>query len=162
MLQDTLDKKFGGFVTVELIRDGKNGPDVMSRETVSNLVVNTGKEQLLRLSGGLQSNIFDNFRIGTSGAAVASNQTNILASVAGSLRVADSISLLSGTRTLRMIISYPSGTGGSTAISAAGIDEVVIRNTLTTGGLSLMRAIFTAVNKTKADKLKITYQLRVT
>lgn len=152
-------KKFGGIVLVEVIRDGKNGPEVIQRR-VHNTVVNSGKRQLLRKAVGLQLNDFDQFRIGTSGAAVNSGQSNVLSPVANSLNTADSKTLLSGTRTLQLVISYPSG-GGS--LSANGIDEVVILNQNTSpGGSALMRAIFTAVNKTTADKLKITYSLRIT
>lgn len=150
----------GGFLTVELIRAGKHGPEVTHRETVHNTVVNTGKRQLLRAAVGNQTNDFDQFRIGTSGAAVTSAQTNVLSPVTGTINTADSKSLLSGTRTMQLIISYPSG-GGS--ISASGIDECVILNQNTSpGGSALMRALFTPVNKTTADKLKLTYNIRVT
>ena len=55
--------------------------------------------------------LFDQFRIGTSGAAVTSAQTNVLSPVPSSLRTADSKTLLSGTRTLQLVVSYQSGSG---------------------------------------------------
>jgi len=151
--------KFGGFVTVEVIRDGKNGPEVIKRIVTHNLVVNTGKRQTWRMCTGLNTNIWDQFRIGTCGAAANSGQSNVLSPVAASLNTADSKTLLSGTRTLQLVISYPSG-GGS--ISANNIQEVCVLNQNTSpGGSALMRAVFTSVNKTTADKLKLTYNVRI-
>jgi hypothetical protein len=160
-LSDSLEsKKFGGFVTVEVIRDGKDGPKVIHRETVHNLVVNTGKRQTWRQASGLNANDWDQFRIGTCGVAANSGQTNVVSVVTGTINTADSKTLLAGTRTFQLVISYPSG-GGSK--SATGIKEVVVLNQNTSpGGSALMRAIFTAVNKTTADKLKLTYNVRIT
>ena len=154
------DKRFGGFVTVELIRDGKDGPRVIHREITHNLVVNTGKRQTWRQASGLNANDWDQFRIGTCGVAAGSAQTNVISPVTGTINTADSKTLLAGTRTFQLVVSYPSG-GGSK--SATGIKEVVVLNQNTSpGGSALMRAIFTAVNKTTADKLKITYNVRIT
>jgi hypothetical protein len=160
-------KKFGGEIIAEVIRDRGFGPEVIERRHVKNTVVNDGKEQLLRMIAGLNGEDFKFFRIGTSGAAVVSNQSNVLSPVPSSLREATTAArtLLSGTRTLQLVISYQSGSGTTTGgvLSAAGIDEVAVLNTSATpGGSALMRAVFTEVNKTKADKLKITYNLRVT
>jgi hypothetical protein len=150
----------GGFVTIEVIRDGKNGPEVIDRRVTHNLVVNAGKRQIWRLAAGNQTNIFDQMRIGTSGAAANSGHTNVLSPVTGTLNTVDSKSLLSATRTMEWVISYPSGGGTK---SATGIEEVVLLNQNTSpGGSCMMRAVFTAVNKTTADKLKITYNARIT
>lgn len=160
-LNDILEgKKFGGFVVVEVIRDGKDGPQVIARRVQHNLVVNTGKRQTWRQASGLNANDWDQFRIGTCGAAASSAQTNVISPVTGTINTADLKTLLAGTRTFQLVVSYPSG-GGSK--SATGIKEVVVLNQNTSpGGSALMRAIFTAVNKTTADKLKITYNVRIT
>jgi len=152
-------KKFGGYAVVEVIRDGKDGPVVIHREVTHNLVVNTGKRQTWRQASGLNANDWDQLRIGTCGAAANSGQTNVISPVTGTLNTADAKTLLAGTRTFQLVVSYPSG-GGSK--SATGIKEVVVLNQNTSpGGSALMRAIFTAVNKTTADKLKITYNVRI-
>lgn len=150
----------GGYVTVELIRHGPHGPEVVSRRVTHNLVVNTGKRQIWRIVSGLNANTFDQMRVGTCGAAASSAQTNVLSPVTGTINTVDSKTLLAATRTMQWVISYPSG-GGSK--SATGIKEVVmlLQNT-SPGGSAMMRAIFTAVNKTTADKLKITYTARIT
>lgn len=149
-----------GHALIEIIRDGKHGPEVIQRIETFNLVVNSGKKQLVRRACGLQTDDFDQFRIGTSGAAAASNQTNVLSPVAATFKTADSKSLLSGTRTLQLVVSYISG---ASSISATDIQEVCILNQHTTsGGSALSRAVFTPVTKTEDDKLKITYSLRVT
>lgn len=139
---------------VEVIRDSRDGPKVIDRREVSNVVTAIGKKNILRLAAGLTTKNMDQMRIGTSGAAATSNQTNVLSPVAGTLTTVDS-KTMSG-RTLQLVNSYPSG-GGS--ISATGIREVAILSQQTSpGGSCFSRAVFAAVNKTTADKLKITYQ----
>lgn len=158
-LTDAIEQ-FGGVVEVEVIRDGKNGPEVVERRVSHNTVVNAGKKQTWRQATGLNTNDWDQMRIGTSAAAVTSAQTNVLSPVTGTLNTVDSKSLLSGTRTLQLVISYPSGGGTK---SATNIREVVVLNQNTSpGGSCFMRATFTAVTKTTSDKLKITYSVRIT
>lgn len=159
-------KDIGGFVTIEVIRDNAAGsPQVVARRISHNLIVNTGKRQLWRIASGLSTNVFDQGRIGTSGAAANSGHTNILtplttADGGGSLQTVDSKSLEAGTRTHQWVWSYPSG---ASTISAPGIDEACILNQNTSpGGSALMRSVFTAVNKTTNDKLKLTYRARIT
>jgi hypothetical protein len=150
-----------GVYIVEVIRDGKNGPEVISRRVAPNLIVNSGKRQLWRIASGIvTTHQFDQMRIGTSAVAANSGQTNVISPVTGTINTVDSKTLLSGTRTMQWVISYPSGAGMK---SAANIREVVILNQNTSpGGSALSRSVFTAVNKTTADKLKITYKARVT
>lgn len=158
-LQEETGKAVGQYI-IEVIRDGKNGPEVIQRRQIDNLVVNTGKRQTWRQSTNLNTNIWDQMRIGTSPAAAGSADTNVKSPVTGTLNTVDSITLLAATRTLQLVISYPSG-GGSK--SATGIQEVCVLNQNTSpGGSALSRATFTAVNKTTADKLKITYSVRIT
>lgn len=149
-----------GVFTIEVIRDGRLGPEVIQRRVAPNLVVNTGKRQLWRMATGLNTNDFDQMRIGTSAAAAASGQTNVLSPVTGTINTVDSKTLLSGTRTFQWVVSYASGAGSK---SAANIREVVILNQNTSpGGSALSRSTFTAVNKTTADKLRIQYRCRIT
>ena len=157
-LNDDLNAK--GVYIIEVIRDGKTGPEVLERRVVPNLVVNTGKKQIWRMSSGLSSNQFKFLRIGTSGGAAASGNTNVTSPVTGTLRTASLVTLLSGTRTMQWVVSYQSGSGTK---SATNIKEVVVMNSHTSpGGSALSRSTFTAVNKTTADKLRITYRARVT
>jgi len=143
-IEDGIDNKdIGGFLTVEVIRDGKNGPEVTARRKTHNLIVNTGKQQVWRMATGLNAKIFDVGRIGTSGAAAAVGNTNVLSPVTGTIQTVDSLSLLSGTRTIQIVWSYPSGAGST---SATGISEAVLLNQCTSpGGSALMRAVFTSV-----------------
>jgi|SRR6478609_1202244 len=149
-----------GVYTIEVIRDGKNGPEVMERRVVPNLIVNSGKKQIWRMSTGLNTHVFNYFRIGTSSGAAASGQTNLISPVTGTLRVGGTPTLLSGTRTMQWVVSYQSGAGTK---SATNIKEVVLMNSPTSpGGSAMSRSTFTAVTKTTADKLKITYKARIT
>lgn len=151
---------FGGVFLIEVIRDGKHGPVVIQRSVSSNLVVNTGKRQTWRMASGLNTNDWDQARIGTCGVAANSGQTNVVSPVTGTLNTVDQKTLLAGTRTFQLVVSYPSG-GASK--SATGIKEVVILNQNTSpGGSALARSVFSAVNKTTADKLKIQYRVRIT
>lgn len=161
VIQDMLDgRKFGGFVDVEVIRDSGDGPKVIQHVRTHNLVVNTGKRQTWRQASGLNTNDWDQMRIGTCGVAANSGQTNVVSPVTGTINTVDSKTLLSGTRTFQLVMSYPSGVGSK---SATGIKEVVVLNQNTSpGGSALMRAIFTSVNKTTSDKLKLTYNVRIT
>lgn len=160
-IEDVLEnRKFGGWVDVEVIRDSGDGPKVIKHVRAHNLVVNVGKRQTWRQAAGLNANDWDQFRIGTCGAAAGSAQTNVLSPVTGTINTADLKTLLAGTRTFQLVVSYPSGAGSK---SATGIKEVVVLNQNTSpGGSALMRAIFSAVNKTTADKLKLTYNVRIT
>lgn len=150
----------GGIFEIELIRAGKHGHEVVDRRVSRNLVVNTGKRQTWRQASGLNANDWDQMRIGTSAVAANSGQTNVITPVTGTINTVDSKTLLAGTRTFQLIISYPSGVSTK---SATNIREVVVLNQNTSpGGSALARATFTAVNKTTADKLKITYRVRIT
>ena len=149
-----------GMVIAEVIRDGKHGPEVIQRSVSNNTVINTGKQQTWRMCSGLSAKSWDQMRVGTSPATVLSNQTNLLSPLANTLVTADSKSLLAGTRTFRLIVSYPSG-GGS--LSAQGIQEVLVcGENSSPGGSAFARALIASVNKTEDDKLKITYQVRIT
>lgn len=160
-IQDVLaNRDFGGWVDVEIIRDSGDGPKVIKHVRTHNLVVNTGKRQTWRQACGLNTNDWDQMRIGTSSGAASSAQTNVLSPVTGTINTVDQKTLLAGTRTFQLVISYPSGAGSK---SATNIKEVVVLNQNTSpGGSALMRAVFTAVNKTTADKLKLTYNVRIT
>jgi hypothetical protein len=149
-----------GVYTLEVIRDGKNGPEVIARRVAPNLIVNTGKRQIWRIASGVNANVFDQMRIGTCGVAAASGQTNVLSPVTGTLNTVDSKTLLSGTRTMQWVISYPSG---ALSKSASGIKEVVVLNQSTSpGGSAMSRSVFATLQKTKSDKLKISYRARLT
>lgn len=159
LIDELADGSVGGVIMVEVIRQGKHGPQVIRREVTHNLIVNAGKRQTWRMTLGLNVNNWDQARIGTCGVAPNSGQSNVISPVTGTINTVDSKTLLAGTRTAQVVISYPSG-GGSK--SATGIKEVVVLNQNTSpGGSGFQRSTFTAVNKTTADKLKITYQFRI-
>ena len=149
----------GGIVTLEIIRMGKNGPEVVQTIESHNLIVNTGKRQLWRQATGLNAKVFNFMRIGTSSAAANSGQTNLVSAFTNTLKTCDSKTLLSGTRTMQWIISYPSGVGSKSAT----IKEVCLLNQHTSpGGSALMRTVLSpTVAKTTSDKLRVTYRARI-
>ena len=149
----------GGIVEIEVIRDGPHGPVVTQRVTSRNLVVTSGKKQIFRLASDQTTKAVDQFRIGTSAVAATAADTNVKTPVASTIRTASQMTIDAG-RTYRWIVSYGSG---ATSISSTNIKEVVLLTSHTSaGGTCFMRATFTAVNKTKSDKLKITYKCRIT
>lgn len=149
-----------GFFLVETIRDTGKGPEVIRRVTAPNLIVNTGKRQTWRQACGLNTNDWDQGRIGINSAAAGSADTNVKTAITGTINTVDSKTLLSGTRTLQLVWSYPSGAG----TKSATVKEIAILNQNTSpGGSALARAVLSPVAaKTTADKLKITYRCRIT
>ncbi len=147
-----------GVFMVEVIRDSGDGPKVIQRVFARNTVLNTGKKQLLRKSVALQTNDFDQGRIGSSSAAVTSAQTNVQTPITGTINTVDS-KTMSG-RTLQLVWSYPSGASSK---SASVKEAVVLNQNTSPGGSALCRVLLSpVVPKTTADKLKLTYQVRIT
>lgn len=148
-----------GEYLLEVIRDGRNGPEVIARREVTNLIMNTGKRQTWRMClTGLNAKKWNFMRLGSGSAAATSGGTNLQTPVTGTLKTADSVTLLAGTRTAQIIRSYPSGAGSKSAT----FKEVCILNQITSpGGSALSRAVFAAVTKTLADKFRVTYKMRI-
>jgi hypothetical protein len=157
-LNDLIALQPGGSVTVEVTRKGKHGPRVIKRRDSHNLIVNNGKYEMWnRVMGkGVGGDDFHHIAFGTSGAAVASNQTGLLNAYSTSFTTCDRYTM-TGTRCGFWMNSWPSGVG---SISVNCIKEMAILPTGATG--SLNRSIFTSVDKTEDDKLKITYETRTT
>ena len=147
-----------GVLMAEVIRDTREGPKVIARSCAFNTVFNTGKQATWRVAAGINSNNWDQGRIGTSSQAITSAQTNLTTPVTGTLHTV-SVKTLSG-RTLQLVWSYASGAG----TKSATIKEAVILNQNTSpGGSALCRVLLSpTVTKTTADKLKLTYQVRIT
>lgn len=149
----------GGFYVLEVLRDRGNGPEVIQRVEGHNIVLNTGKKQLWRMASGLSTKVWKWFQLGHNSAAVSSGDSGVKTAITSSIKTASTITM-SG-RTFQLVVSYPSG-GGS--LSATNIKEFSVNNTLTSAShTSLCRALFTSVvSKTTADKVKLTYQVRLT
>lgn len=149
-----------GEYLIEVIRDGKHGPEVIQRRHVPNMIVTSGKRQIWRNAAGISgAKPFGFLRIGTCGASPTGSQTNVISPITGTLRTASSKTLLAGTRTIQWVVSYASGAGSK---SAANIKEVALLNQHTSpGGSAMSRSTFTPVSKTRADKIKITYRARL-
>jgi len=154
----------GGYVEVEVWRDGKHGPVRTKRVVSHNLVVTCGKKHIWELVSGHKSTVFDQMRIGSGSAAATGSNVNVQTPIGGSLNTVDSKTMSTG-QTFLYINSYPSGAGTTTGgiLSFAAAKEVVLLCQHTSpGGTAMMRCVYTAVAKTKADKLKISYRIRIT
>lgn len=149
-----------GEAVIELIRDGKNGPEVIHRQVRKNLVVNVGKKKIIQMIQGNVASTYDHFRLGRNTVAANSGQTNVITAITSTIHTVTTATLSTG-RTFRWMYSWVSG-GGS--LSATGIGELAVLNQQTSPGGSMMARVVLSpvVNKTTADKLKITYKLRIT
>lgn len=147
-----------GYFTVEILRDGRNGVECISKTVHKNTVLNAGKKQMWRMLTGLSTKLFKFGRAGSNSAAAISANTNVKTAITGTLKTVDSITM-SG-RTLNLIWSYASGA----ATKSGSFKEVAILNQRTSpGGSALARALLSPVApKTTADKLKLTYTIRTT
>jgi len=151
-----------GWATVELFRAGPNGIVCLRRTVHPNLVVNVGKKRLLRLAIGsiTAGRVFDHFRLGRNTVAAGSAQTNVITAITSTIHTCTAFTLSAG-RTFRWMYSWISGGG---TLSATGIGELAVLDMQTTPGGSMMARVVLSpvVNKTTADKLKVTYKCRVT
>jgi hypothetical protein len=147
-----------GVLMAEVIRDTREGPKVIQRVCAFNTVLSVGKKQTWRMASGLNTNTWDQGRIGSSSAALASANTNVTTAITGTINTVDS-KTMSG-RTYVVVWSYPSGAGSKSAT----VKEAVILNQNTSpGGSALCRVLLSpVVTKTTADKIKLTYQVRIT
>lgn len=150
-----------GYFTVETIRDTEFGPTIVRRQRLmKNLIINDGKEELLRIACGMSSAVFNKMRLGKCDTTPTSGDTSIKTTVPKGLATVD-VTTFDG-RTMQLIVSFPSGT--TIELSATSINEIgiVYSGATTTQKTMLNRSLITATDKTTADKLKITYEAHVT
>ena len=148
--------KAQGHFKLELIRDG----NVITRREGHNVVVVGGKAKLANRAFSNSPAIFQYMQLGTGGTAATSAQTNVLTPLSsGTLaarQTAQTIAM-SGTRTAKWEHTWTAG-----EFAANNVQEVGLFNALTTSGGDMMaRFVFTAVNKSSADTLKITWTLKI-
>ena len=158
-MEDTL-QEMGGWVDIEVLRDGKNGPEVIAHRRAHNLIVNVGKIRMWKMTIGTSTKQWRFTRLGGKSVAAGSADTNVKSVIASSTRTVD-VKTVSTGRTYKWVVSYPSGAG---SLSNAAIKEVILgdQHTSPGGGSILMRTVFSTVAKTTTDKLRITYKSRIT
>jgi hypothetical protein len=138
-------------VLVELIRDGK----VVETRQKHNLVVNNGKADMAKRLVVAPTKLYQYMKLGHSGTAPASSQST-LTSITGTRRTCNTAAL-SGSRTAKFVRTWT-----TTNFSATGIREAGLFNQRTSAsGTMLARVTFTAIAKTNADTLKITWTVKV-
>lgn len=147
-----------GHLLCEVIRDTRDGPKVIQRICAPNIIVTTGKKYLLQIASGLASKLYKFGRAGINSAAAVVGDTNVKTAITGTLKTITSITM-SG-QTLVLVWSYASGAGTKTA----SFKEIAILSQHTTpGGTALARVVLSPLaTKTTADKLKLTYSVKVT
>lgn len=145
-----------GHFKLELIRDGM----VIERREGRNTVVQTGKALLANRAFSDTPAVYQFMQLGTGGTAASSAQTNVLTALAKTTlsgrQTAETVAM-SGTRTAKWEHTWT-----AQEFSAAGVREVGMFNAKTTSSVNMMaRFVFTTVNKTQADTLKITWTLKI-
>lgn len=148
-----------GHLLVEVIRDTRDGPKVIHRQCRPNIIVTTGKKYLLQIASGLVASKLIKFgRAGINSAAAVVGDTNVKTAITGTLKTITSITM-SG-QTLVLVWSYASGGGTK---SAAFKEIAILSQRTTPGGTALARVVLSPLaTKTTADKLKLTYSVKVT
>lgn len=146
-----------GHLVLEVVRDGR----VIQRREGRNTVVNGGKALLANRAFSSTPAVVQFMQLGTGGTAASSAQTNVATALNGTNTLADRQTAqtiaMSGTRTAKWEHTWTAG-----EFSAAGVREVGLFNAKTTsGGTMFARFVFTTVNKTNADTLKITWTLKI-
>ena len=141
-----------GHFKLELIRDG----NVIERREGRNTVTTAGKAKLANRAFTSSPAVYQYMQLGKGGTAASSAQTNILTPVGTNTtilryRQTAQTMAMSGTRTAKWEHTWTAG-----EFSAAGVREVGLFNARTTSIKNMMaRFVFTTVNKTGADTLKI-------
>lgn len=143
----------GSFV-MQLFKDGRE----VGRREGRNTIVQTGMTFMARRVMGETNAKMQYIQLGKSGTAAASAQTNILSALAKTT--------LSGRQTVattsmngRTATLEHTWTAGE--FSAAGLEEAGLFNALTTSSvLMLARFVYTLVNKSSSDTIKISWSIR--
>lgn len=146
---------------VEIVVFDKDGK-IKDRREIDNIIVDTGKSQIIKLIGSLDTSAFSYIAIGTDdGTVLALSTTNtalgneIARKVASVSQVTTTVS--GDTLQLQVTFSNSDGLTGSSAITESGVFNA------STGGVMLNRAIFPPVNLNwdSGDSLQMTWKIQV-
>jgi hypothetical protein len=159
-----------GRVLVQVLRDGQE----VSRREGKNTVVQNGMKLLANRSyadsTGSTNRRIRYMQLGKGGTAPSSAQTGIrTALAAASLAGRQGVGITAGQGTVAMSGARTAKwehTWTASEFAANGLREVGLWNTKTTAagahiGTMLARFVFTTVNKTSADTIKITWTLKI-
>ena len=135
--------KIKGDLLIQLTRDGK----IIDEREVKNVITTTGVNLVATLVSGLGT-AFTHMGIGT-GTTAASASDTALETQTG--RVTLTSKAVTGG-TIAYIGDFPAGTGTGSITEAGNFNA-------SSAGTMLNRAVFSAVNKTAADALKITWNV---
>lgn len=145
-----------GHVCLELIRDG----NVITRHEGKNLVVATGKNLLAHRLWKTTPRIIKYMQLGTGSTGATAADTGVATEIAATTSFAGRQEVVSMTMSGQTATWEHTWTASE--FSANNVQEVGLFNSPTTGaGTMASRFVFTAVNKTKSDTLKITWKMAV-
>ena len=140
-------------VHVECYRDGK----LLTERRAHNLLTNIGKQEMVSRLIISPTKLFRYMRLGKNSTSPNSDQTTITTIVTGSNRTCDTAAMSGSTRTAKFTRTWLTGN-----FSSVGICEAGIFSQYTPGsGSMLARVTFTAINKSRADSLKISWTVCV-
>jgi len=132
-----------GTLLIQLTRDGQ----IIDEREIQNTITTVGKNLVATLVSGLGT-AFTHMAIGTGTTAAAAGDT-ALGTEAGRVTLT-SKAVTAGT--IAYIGDFPAGTGTGSITEAGNFNA-------SSAGTMLNRAVFSAVNKTAADALKITWNV---
>lgn len=142
----------------------RSGREVTRREA-RNLVVQDGMAYMANRTFSSTPKVMNFMQLGKNGAAATTAQDDVLTPIAAATladRQTVGTAAMSGTRTAKFEHTWTAG-----EFSAAGLEEAGLFNEKTTAGTAgsdwtmLARFVYTLVNKTSSDTLKITWTVKV-
>lgn len=140
-MKETLGIK--GKLTLELVREGK----VVESQKIDNVITDDGKALIALLVSGAGTT-FSHMAIGTDNTSETAADTALYAEAARVTLTSSGVA----TNVITYVGDFPAGTGTGT-IQEAGIFNAA------SSGTMLNRATFSAITKTAADALKITWDV---
>lgn len=150
MSKDEMSAVFN--VKIEVFRDGKL---INSRER-HNLIVNTGKANMVKRLVVAPTKLYQFMQLGSGVTAPTSGDSGVQTPIASTIKTCETAAM-SGARTAKFIKTW-----GPADFSAASVAEAGLFNQHTSGaGTMLARVVYTAVPKSFADTLKITWTAKI-
>lgn len=125
--------------------------NVISEQTVKNLVVSTGREFIANRTSGGSTAVMSHMALGAGNTAAALAQTALVTPL-GSRKALSSTTATSNTVTYIATFAAGEATG---AVVEAGIFNAL------TSGTMLCRTVFDVINKGAADSLVVTWVITV-
>lgn len=122
---------------------------------MSDVLTTVGKNKIAEMIGGLETRIFDQLALGTSGTAAAATNTTLAAEITGA-NLARTTATISTTtaNVLQLVHTW-------TASATKALKECGVFNRNTDTGSLLARSAFSVITVDSGDAITITYRVTI-